>query len=270
MLRKRMKKMLFFVILCLHTVSYGQGAWQITWIGDEYLAVSKHPKTTFKDSLSLLSFLSQFQQTAFTKGYLLASCDSISFNSKNARVLFHLGQKFERATIHVSSEDRRYIKNTALRERSIVSMPFMPAEISGLIAAIQSEILSSGYPFVRISLNSISTENGQLDAQLLVDKGPLVTWKEIHIKGDSSVSSKFISNLIGIRVGDLFNEELVSELDRKIGQVPYIKIIKPSAVLFTKEGAELFLYLNTEPLSSVNGVLGLQPDPLSGRVGVTE
>ncbi len=269
MLRKRMKKKLFFVILCLHTVAFGQGAWQIEWIGTEQATVSKHPKTAFKDSLSLLNYLSQFQQTAISKGYLLSSCDSISFNGKNAAVLFHLGQKFEQATIHISSEDRRFIKNTALRERSIVSMPFLPSEISGLMTDVQSEILATGYPFVRLSLTSISMEKEHLDAQLRVDKGPLVTWKEIHIKGDSTVSSKFISNLIGIRIGDLFNEELLRDLDRKIGQVPYIKIIKPSAVFFTKEGAELFLYLNTEPLSSVNGVLGLQPDPLSGRVGVT-
>jgi outer membrane protein assembly factor BamA len=104
---------------------------------------------------------------------------------------------------------------------------------------------------------------------LVIERGPKMNWKEIHIKGDSSISTKFISNLIGIHVGDIFNEILVNDLDRKIAQVPYIKTIKPPAIFFTKDGAELFLYLKTEPLSSVNGVLGLQPDPLSGRVGVT-
>ncbi len=264
-----MKKMLFFVILCFQTFVYGQGSWQITWAGTEYSAISHRPKTAFKDSISLLNYLQQFQQTAISKGYLLASFESISFKTKVAEVNFQLGEKFRQATIHVSSEDRRYIGNTVLRERSIVSMPFLPSEISSLMSAVQSELLAAGYPFVRVSLTSISIEKEKLDAQLVVDKGPLVTWKEIHIKGDSSISAKFIANLIGIHVGDLFNEELVRDLDRKIEQVPYIKTIKPSAVFFTNEGAELFLYLNTEPLSSVNGVLGLQPDPLSGRVGVT-
>lgn len=264
-----MKKIVFFVILVLHTIAFGQESWQIMWVGTDQTIITKHPKEYFKDSLSLRNFLDQFQQTAISKGYLLASCDSISFNNKKAYVLFQTGPKFKEATIHVSSEDQRYIRNSILRERSIVNMPFLPTEISSLMGSLQSQLLSSGYPFARVSLTSISVDKEQLDAQLVVQKGPLVVWTEIHIKGDSTLSPKFISNLIGIHAGDLFNETLLSDLDRKIGQVPYIKTIKPSAVFFTKEGAELFLYLKTEPLSSVNGVLGLQPDPLSGRVGVT-
>jgi outer membrane protein assembly factor BamA len=264
-----MKKIMFFVILVLHTIAFGQESWQITWVGKDQTKITKHPKESFKDSLSLHNYLSQFQQVAISKGYLLASCDSISFKSKTASVLFQPGPKFQQATIHIASEDQRYIRNSILRERSIVNMPFLPSEISSLMGGIQNQLLSAGYPFARVSLNSISLDKEQLDAQLVVEKGPFVTWKEIHIKGDSTLSPKFISNLIGIHVGDLFNETLLSELDQKIEQVPYIKTIKSSAVFFTKEGAELFLYLKTEPLSSVNGVLGLQPDPLSGRVGVT-
>lgn len=264
-----MKKIVFFVILVLHTIAFGQESWQIMWVGTDQTIITKHPKEYFKDSLSLRNFLDQFQQTAISKGYLLASCDSISFNSKKAYILFQTGPKFKEATIHISSEDQRYIRNSILRERSIVNMPFLPTEISSLMGSLQNQLLSSGYPFARVSLTSISVDKEQLDAQLVVQKGPLVVWTEIHIKGDSTLSPKFISNLIGIHAGDLFNETLLSDLDRKIGQVPYIKTIKPSAVFFTKEGAELFLYLKTEPLSSVNGVLGLQPDPLSGRVGVT-
>ncbi len=264
-----MKKIVFFVILFLQTFAFGQESWQISWIGTEQTKIAKHPKETFKDSLSLLNFLNQFQQVAISKGFILASFDSISFNHKKASIRFQLGPKFQKATIHIASEDQRYIRNSILRERSIVNMPFLPDEISSLMGGIQNQLLSAGYPFSRVSLTSISIHKEYLDAQLVVEKGPLVAWKEIHIKGDSTLSPKFISNLIGIHVGDLFNETLLSDLDRKMSQVPYIKTIKPSAVFFTKEGAELFLYLKTEPLSSVNGVLGLQPDPLSGRVGVT-
>lgn len=264
-----MKKNLFFVIFFLQTIAFSQESWQIAWVGTDQTQLTKHPKESFKDSLSLRNFLNQFHQVAISKGYLLASCDSISFKSKKAFVLFQLGPKFQQATIHITTEDQRYIRNSILRERSIVNLPFLPSEISSLMGGMQNQLLSAGYPFARVSLNSISIDKEQLDAQLVVEKGPLVTWKEIHIKGDSTLSPKFISNLIGIHVGDLFNETLLSELDRKIEQVPYIKTIKPSAIFFTKEGAELFLYLKTEPLSSVNGVLGLQPDPLSGRVGVT-
>jgi outer membrane protein assembly factor BamA len=264
-----MKKIVFFVILFLQTFAFGQESWQISWIGTEQKKIAKHPKETFKDSLSLLNFLNQFQQAAISKGFILASFDSISFNHKKASIRFQLGPKFQKATIHIASEDQRYIRNSILRERSIVNMPFLPDEISSLMGGIQNQLLSVGYPFSRVSLTSISIDKEQLDAQLVVEKGPLVAWKEIHIKGDSTLSPKFISNLIGIHVGDLFNETLLSDLDRKMSQVPYIKTIKPSAVFFTKEGAELFIYLKTEPLSSVNGVLGLQPDPLSGRVGVT-
>ena len=77
-----MKKIMFFVILVLHTIAFGQESWQITWVGKDQTKITKHPKESFKDSLSLHNYLSQFQQVAISKGYLLASCDSISFKSK--------------------------------------------------------------------------------------------------------------------------------------------------------------------------------------------
>jgi outer membrane protein assembly factor BamA len=94
-------------------------------------------------------------------------------------------------------------------------------------------------------------------------------WTEIHIKGDSSISVNAIENSIGIRKGDYFNESLLAQVDKRIEQLSFITKIKASELLFTEKGVELFLYLKSQKISSVQGAIGLQPNPITQTMVLT-
>ncbi|PIE86836.1 MAG: hypothetical protein CSA03_03605 [Bacteroidetes bacterium] len=89
------------------------------------------------------------------------------------------------------------------------------------------------------------------------------------MKGDSSVSKSYISSLLGVKVGDVYDESLLKKISGRVKQVSFLNEVKPHEILFTKTGAELFVYLKSNPVSSVNGIVGLQPDPITQRVSFT-
>ncbi|MBK7101953.1 MAG: hypothetical protein IPH63_09240 [Flavobacteriales bacterium] len=66
---------------------------------------------------------------------------------------------------------------------------------------------------------------------------------------------------IGIRPGDMYNEALLQSVEKRIRELPFVTQRQRPYVQFTPEMSKLFLFLDAKKASSINGILGLQPDP---------
>jgi outer membrane protein assembly factor BamA len=264
-----MRLLLLSFILFATFASQSQKGYSLAFTTDHYKSVKRNVPHTFKDSLSAIQYVEQLRQLGIKRGYLLSSVDSIHYSNKTFTVSFYTGQKFEYATLNIAKADLPLLrKEVRLREKAIVKIPFTPDEISRMLLSIQNEALSKGYPFSKVTLQEVEIHNTDLSADLLIDKGSFYTISDIHIKGDSSISEVFISSLLGIKIGDPYNESALSDISKKVGQISFLKEIKPHELLFTKNGIELYLYLQSNPVSSINGALGLQPNPVTSRIGV--
>ena len=114
-----------------------------------------------------------------------------------------------------------------------------------------------------------SINDRQISATLQVVKGNYSVLKEIHIKGDSSISNNTIQSIIGMTIGGVYNESIIAQIDEKISQNNFINTMKSSEILYTNEGHELFLYLKSDRVSFLRGAVGLQPDPVSQKMALT-
>lgn len=265
-----MRLLILGFFLCAYTGLLGQKTYSILYKGDSFQQVKRQKESKFKDSLSALNYLQELRMKAISKGFLLASIDSMHYSEKKIEVHLFLGNSFEKVHLKITDQETKILrKHIRFREKLIAEIPFKPQELSEVMQLVQRTLTSEGYPFAKVSLKDVKIINKDLYATLHADRGQEYRWKEIHIKGDSSISLPFICSLTGIKQGDLFNESQLSSVSRKLSQVSFIKEIKPFELLFTKEGVELFLYLESSPVSAINGVIGLQPNPESGRVNLT-
>ena len=148
-------------------------------------------------------------------------------------------------------------------------MPFNSVQISNSLRSMQHALENNGYPFAKVYLDSIELVNDNLTAKVIVQRNYYFKWKEVHIKGDSSISKIFLTNIIRIKPGDKYSQDELFQITKRLKQINFIKEIKPHEILFTKEGAELFLYVKSNPISSVNGVVGLQPNSVTNKVNFT-
>ena len=250
--------------------SYGQNKLHLEFNSVDLHNFIKNPKLKFKDSLKASKYIGNLRLSAVQKGYLLASIDSAHYSKDKGVVYFHLGEKFKTLNLTLPEDHKRFIfKNTRYSEKLINKIPLTPFEYTSVLQKIQESFLNNGYPFVKIQLAKTSFEQNSLNADLVIDTGPLLLWKKINIKGDSSISEKYLSNLLGIRTGQPYNEALTRTFSQKINAVPFVKETKPADFLYTKEGVEVFLYLESIKISAVNGIVGFQPDPLSDKLSVT-
>ncbi len=257
-------------LLLFPFLSLGQKDYRLSFTDESYKLVKKKVRTEFRDSLEALAYARDFRLYAVRKGYLLASNDSLYFRPKELRVKFYAGQKFGRAHITLPPEELKFLRLKGdLTEKTLRKLPFTPAEISRLLRQCLETYENNGYPFCRVYLANLQVDGGELSAELKIDKNRAYRITKINMPGNPVVSERLISSYIQIRPGDVFSQEKINEISARLKLIPFIDELKPCELLFTPEGAELFLYLKAKPVSLANGVVGLQPDPVKGKMSLT-
>lgn len=256
-----LKTFLYFCFsICILSV-FGQKEVKLIFLNDSVKIIDKQPILFHKDSISALTYLKKIRLEAIRKGYLIASVDSISWKNNSCSVRFYLGQKTKLAILRTAPFEKSPLPSMR------GSVRLSPMEMASYLEKTENSYLNSGYPFVKVCLSDVQFIKDTLTAQLDIQVGKKFNILKIHIRGDSSVSEIFLSNLTGIRVGDIFQENKFREISTKISQVNFLKELKPHELLFTENGCEVFFYVSSNPVSSANGTVGLQPQA-SGKVGL--
>ncbi len=93
-----------------------------------------------------------------------------------------------------------------------------------------------------------------------MDKGRLVQFDSVVVRGTAKTNPRYLQSLIGIRPGDLYNESLVRAVELRVREMPFVTQRQRPYVQFTPEKTKLFLFLDAKKASSINGILGVQPD----------
>jgi outer membrane protein assembly factor BamA len=233
------------------------------------LSTSKYfKKEQIKSSFELENLLRKKRIEWIDKGFFLVSFETKKQTDNQFVVSVELGRKFKKITVELEEKDRWQLRkfNVSLAKSNA---KFTANEFSTLLKNGLNAFLDNGYPFIAISFENLEIVEDEISLQLKFDRGMIFRWTEIHIKGDSSISVNAIENSIGIRKGDFFNESLLTQVDKRIEQLSFITKIKASELLFTEKGVELFLYLKSQKISSVQGAIGLQPNPITQTMVLT-
>lgn len=228
--------------------------------------ITKREKISYFSEIDLTNELNNLKAIAFKKGYIGFSIDSIAkVDSITKDVYGSLGPKFKRISLYFSDSSILALKRIGInakrsRNTEIGSTPeAVGAYLNGIITSFENQ----GYPFAKLKFDSLYVENNELSAFLNVESGPMVRWKGVEVVSTkASFSERFISAYFHIQKGDLFNQEELAMFPARIKQLTYLKETKPHELLFTQEGAVLYLYLESKPVSSFSGTVGLQQDPV--------
>nr|WP_299206303.1 hypothetical protein [uncultured Brumimicrobium sp.] len=264
-----MTRIVTLFVFLIPLLLLGQNSFHLSFISQNHDGFSKKNQK-FDTEQELLDFLEKTRNKQIKKGYVLASIDQIKWRNDTAFVVFYQGEKFEKINISYDQEDAYIISKTPrMSERLISKLPFKPQLVEELLSGLNNYLNENGYPFSKVYLKVDTIRPGTSTAQLKIDKGPLVKFTKVSIKGESKVREKFIHNAISITEGDYYDHNLLKSISGKIEQIQFVKEIRPHELLFTPEGAELYLYLESVPVSLINGIVGLQPNPTTEKTTVT-
>jgi hypothetical protein len=252
----------FFFIFFFSVTSFSQKNAVIFISGSERLFKSTFSYTSEKQ---LQDQLKTMQLSAYKKGFFAFSIDSIiQKDSSNTAVYGNFGEKITAIKIDINEATAAILSSLGLQPKTFKQEKADPEKIANLLETLLEKLENSGYPFAQVGFETLSYENMELKTRLKIVPNIRMKWTAIEVIGNSvKLSPKFITAYIGIHEGDWFNESVADLIAIRLKQLTYLKETKAHELLFTPDGVQLFLYLESRPVSSFNGTVGLQQNPVT-------
>ncbi len=217
-------------------------------------------QTSFKDREACTAYIYQLPSLLQTKGFETASIDSIRYDSTRAFIHLYIGEAFTLSHIRTKKEDAEILNASGWNEKRLSGKAFDYAQVRRAQQQILDYLENNGYPFARISLDSISLENNAIAANLKIDKGPLYRIDSIRINGTARISNSFLQQYLNIRDGSIYKKEKLEAISKKIMELPYLQEERPWNLSLLGTGSILNLYLKPKKSSQIDALIGLLPN----------
>lgn len=216
-----------------------------------------------------ISELNQIQLFFQSKGFLLASADTIEQTATYLKVIIHSGKQFKWAYLKMGNLNPSLASKIGFSEKLYLNKPFNNKQVVQVQEKILSYYENNGYPFASVQLNSVETDSNFINATLNVNKHELFKIDSIVVYGNAKVNQKFLTRYISIYPGRPYNEQALRSCSNKLRQLPFIFQTKPQLVRLTDKTNKLILFLDKRNASQFDGIIGIQPDANTGKTVLT-
>lgn len=128
---------------------------------------------------------------------------------------------------------------------------------------------NNGYPFASINLKTRLTADSLINLEAEIENGPLVLIDSLVIRSEKKFHQTYLEQYLTVSEGEPYSEENFRSISKRIQELPFAEMIQPPQVLFTEEGAQVFVYLKEKKANRFDGIIGFQPDNETGKVVFT-
>jgi outer membrane protein assembly factor BamA len=221
---------------------------------------------------TLQQALAQLQQRA----YLAASVDTLFFDDTVCTAYLMVGQRYEWAILENGNIAPDFLAAIGFKERFYEQTPFYYKEVLKVQEKLLEYLENHGYPFAQVYLDSVRIAESSIAARLYYNKGPLIFFDELVIEGKSRsnkpnaskkvrIKTGFLSSYLGIRPTKLYSEKLVKKVQNRLDALRYLRSYQSPYVVFREDKAAVHLFVNDQPSSKIDLLLGLLPsqDPVT-------
>lgn len=214
---------------------------------------------TVVDSTNFKRYEKKALEKFTLNGYVGIQLKDSTVKNTATHYYYSYAQKFDKIELRATVGRKQRIKSTPTRH------------YFSAIALIEKEIVNlenSGFPFASINFTNQTEEKNKLILDYVIDSGNFFLIDKIHIKSEHNFHEKTILNLIGIEIGDKYNEEKIGNLGDLIAATKLYRLNRPCEVLFRKGKAELYIYIEKERSSTADGYIGFQQDQVTKKLAL--
>jgi len=255
------RKALFVIALLLPFTLPAQYRLKIIPVDKDSLFIAKQLRlqTDFRNVDVCMEYINGLPALVQSKGYPSASVDSIYQDSASATLHLYVGEPFKWARLHIDSADRKLVEQLNGGRRLSGGKPIGFEDMQGLQQKILDYLENNGYPFAKVSLDSISLAEDAFQASLKVERGPLYKIDSIHNDGTAKISSGFLQHYLGIPNGSIFRKDRLQTVSTKISELSFLQEQKPWDMTLLGTGSILNLHLLPKKSSQINVLVGFLP-----------
>ncbi|HEY0297642.1 MAG TPA: POTRA domain-containing protein, partial [Arachidicoccus sp.] len=213
----------------------------------------------FSSTQTLFKYIEQLPVTLSAQGFITASVDSIGGDSTENFIYLFLGKKYSWQHIKLRTNDALLLQQLNIDSSDFNNQILMNPPFKNSFNTILDYYTNNGYPFAKISLDSVQMNDDKVSAVLNIDKGIFYNMDSIHIVGTAKLSPQFLHRYLNFNEGEMYDAQKLRAVDGLLQNLQYVRVTKPSDVRMYNAGAVLNLYLDKKPTNEVDAILGFQP-----------
>ena len=218
-----------------------------TYILDKIKYRKKH-----KDTITLTYEIRKVSSYLKNIGYFLNTFDSLQKINNEFIAHLSLHKKTQKAFIKVASDAMFLFNNIEFKNNSF---SLSVNELQATLASISKKLDTQGKSFSKVQLKNIKINNDTLFADLEINPSKKRIINRITVKGYDEFPKSYIKNYFDIRSNTVFNQQKITKISDISKNLPFIKVIKPPEVLFTRDSTQVFLYFKKRTNNSIDGII---------------
>jgi outer membrane protein assembly factor BamA len=215
---------------------------------------------SFKDREDCAQYVFKLPGLLQDRGFASASIDSVRFDSSSAFIQLYIGDQFFWSSIKVRPEDADLLRAAGWSTKKLTGRPARLDKVHAEEMLLLDYLENNGYPFARISLDSVRFEKGSLSAMVKIEKGPLYRIDSIRIHGTARISVSFMERYLGIPEGSIYRKSKLQSISKRILELPYVQEEHPWNLNMLGAGSILDLYLKPKRSSQIDVLVGFLPN----------
>lgn len=223
------------------------------------------PFKKFKHEKDAVTYLQTLQQKYIQQGYLETSIDSTSKIQDTVYAWMHFGKKYK-LDIPEHNSRNKLIKNRIYKTKKQYNSIYTVQPTKEMLL---QKLENNGYPFAKITTDSILLSDTSLNFKYEIEKGKFITFDSIKNYGNSKITKGFIQNYMMIKSKQAYSESRVQNMDKLLQKLPYSMLKQPSIVLFQDDKADIHLYLDKRKVNSFDFLIGFLPGSNNGKILIT-
>ena len=217
-------------------------------------------QTSFASRTVCAEYINKLQGYLQSKGYVTVSIDSLRYDSASARIVLFVGGLYLWAQLDAKNIEPSILDAVGWRGKMFAGKPIDFNQVQLWEERILNHLENSGYPFAKISLDSLQLEGDKVSALLNVNKGPLYKIDSIRLFGNAKISNSYLQRYLDIPNGSIYSKEKLFRINKKIRELAYVEEERPADLTMLGTGSVLNMYLRQKKSSQVNIIIGFLPN----------
>jgi outer membrane protein assembly factor BamA len=216
-------------------------------------------KTTFQTREDCRVYIQRLPLLLQSAGYISASVDSVEDLVNQTTVYLFVGEQFNSLSLKVRDQDNAILQQLGWNEKNAKNKTIQFTDYTQLSQQLLDYFESSGYPFAKINLDSISLENKQITALLNIDRGFPYHLDSVRMYGSAKISRNFIYHYLNIQPRSLYSKKKLEKINQRLLELPYLEQVQPWDLSMLNTGSLLNLYLQPKKSNQINVLAGFLP-----------
>lgn len=231
--------------------------------------ISNQNLSNYSDSLSAYKAIKKEISSLQFIGYFNADVATLKWNKDTLNAKIITGDLTRGIYFKNGNLSQEVIIEADLKDKLEKKRALPLQTLNKIYETLLSHYENNGYPFAEVWLDSLNVDSDVASAKIFSTPNQKIIIDTLRLVGNAKINQGFLTSYLGLKKNQNYNEEKVRLIDKKLRDLAFLSVPKPSEVVFAGEKAKINIFLEKQNANQFDGIIGFLPNSNNGKLQLT-